>query len=49
MKYLTGEAKPDKPIKFTPPESRQLLQKRYDAFMGFNYVNKYYAAPQYTL
>ena len=35
----------NKPVKFTPPESRQLLQKRFDAFNGFDFVNKYYIAP----
>ncbi|XP_063715748.1 protein kinase C-like isoform X2 [Symsagittifera roscoffensis] len=35
----------NKPVKFTPPESRQLLQKRFDAFDGFDFVNKYYIAP----
>ncbi|XP_075253089.1 protein kinase C-like isoform X2 [Convolutriloba macropyga] len=45
MKDVPSNGKPEKPIKFTPPESKKLLQKRFDAFNGFNFVNKYYIAP----
>ena len=41
MKFVQN-TRNNKPVQFTRPQTKQLLEKRFDSFMRFNFVNSYY-------